>query len=81
VRSDSQENNGFIGKVLTKTVFALGDITTFFTDHKNNAEVTINTSASTANQVQLPTGITQRFCVVVWVVYEAINPAFNPLTQ
>ncbi len=56
-----QENHGFIRLVFTKTIFAFFDPAAFFTNHKHNANIAINTNAATSFQIQAVSGIRKKF--------------------
>jgi hypothetical protein len=66
-----QKQDRFIGQVFTKAKIAFPDMAAFFTDNKNNAEVSVNTGAATAGQVQLADDMAKGFGIAIRVIQDS----------
>lgn len=51
VRTHSQKNNSCVRKVIAKAKFTFLEITTFFTNNKNNPKISVNPGTTTTNQI------------------------------
>ena len=80
MRANGQKYDGIIRQVFTKTIVALRNMSTFFTDDKNDSKVSINTTTPASFQIQSSTDITKKFGVHVWILQYAFYTPFDPLS-
>jgi len=81
VWSDCQEYNGFIFFVFAKTVHASLDMSTFFTDNKDNPKISINPRTPATSQVYFSGNSSKTFWLTVWIFKNLFDPSFNALTK
>ena len=77
--ADRQENDCFIGEVLKEAKLKIRNMTAFFTDNKNNPEVSVNTGVAAAGQVQFAADIAKKFGIVIRIGQDPIDSSFNEL--